>query len=57
MVAVFFDVGKVHDMMWKEGLFIELDNIGIGGRVYNWIKDFSFAIQVRVEKSFRKISG
>ena len=52
-VAVFFDVEKAYDMMWKEGLLIKLDIMGVGGRMYNWIKDFLFgrSIQVRVEKS------
>jgi hypothetical protein len=39
--------------MWKEGLLIKLDIMGVGGRTYNWIKDFLFgrSIQVRVGKS------
>ena len=28
--------------MWKEGLLIKLDIMGVGGRTYNWIKDFLF---------------
>ena len=53
VVAVFFDVEKVYDMMWKEGLLIKLDIMGVGGRTYNWIKDFLFGrfIQVRGGKS------
>ncbi len=38
VVAVFFDIEKAYDMLWKEGLLIKLDQIGIGGRLYNWIK-------------------
>ncbi len=36
--------------MWKEGLLIKLDKIGIGGKLFNWIKDFLFGrkIQVRI---------
>ena len=50
LVAVFFDVEKAYDMMWKEGLLIRLHLAGVGGRVFNWIKDFLFgrAIQVKV---------
>ncbi len=29
-------------MMWKEGLLLKLDKIGIGGKLFNWI------IQVRI---------
>ncbi len=37
-------------MMWKEGLLLKLDEIGIGGKLFNWIKDFLFGrkIQVRI---------
>ena len=53
VVAVFFDVEMAYDMMWNEGLLIQLDNMGVGGRVFNWIKDFIFgpSIQVRVGSS------
>lgn len=53
VVAVFFDIEKAYDMMWKEGLLIKLDKMGIGGKLYNCIKDFLFGryIQVRVGKS------
>jgi hypothetical protein len=45
-------VKKVYNMMWKEGLLINLDIMGIGGRMYKWIKDFLFgsSIHVRVGK-------
>lgn len=51
VVAVFFDIEKAYDMMWKQGLLIKLDKIGIGGKMYNWIKDFLFGrpIQLRVK--------
>jgi hypothetical protein len=29
VVAVFFDVEKAYDMMWKEGLLIKLDIMGL----------------------------
>lgn len=29
-VAVFFDIEKDYDMLWKEGLLIQLEQIGIG---------------------------
>lgn len=34
VVAVFFDVEKAYDMLWKEGLLIKLKSLGIGGRIY-----------------------
>lgn len=48
--AVFFDVEKAYDMLWKEGLLIKLDLLGIGGRMYNWVMDFlrDRSIEVRV---------
>ncbi len=50
VVAVFFDIEKAYDMIWKEGLLIKLDKMGIGGNLFNWIKDFLFGrkIQVRI---------
>jgi len=50
VMAVFFDVEKAYDMVWREGLLIKLNMIGIGGRTYNWIKDFLMNrfIQVRI---------
>ncbi len=52
VMAVFFDVEKAYDMVWKEALMIKLDMIGITGRTYNWIKGFWFDrfIQVRIGK-------
>lgn len=38
--AVFFDVETAYDMLWKEGLLIKLETMGIGGRMFNWIKNF-----------------
>ncbi|XP_044220816.1 uncharacterized protein LOC122991683 isoform X2 [Thunnus albacares] len=50
VVAVFFDLEKAYDMVWKEGLMNKLNMMGIVGRAYNWIKDFLFDrfIQVRI---------
>ncbi len=45
---------KAYDMIWKEGLMIKLDMMGITGIIYNWIKDFlaDRFIQVRIGKSY-----
>lgn len=40
VVAVFFDVEKAYDMLWKGGLLIKLGRMGVVGRVFNWVKDF-----------------
>lgn len=50
LVAVYFDVEKAYDMLWKEGLLLKLKKIGIEGRMYNWILSFLLdrTIQVRV---------
>ena len=47
---MFFDIENAYDMMWKEGLLIKLTKIGVGGRAFNWVKDFLFGrkIQVRI---------
>ncbi len=39
--AVFFDVEKAYDMMWREGLLIKLNLMGVGGKMCNWIMDFT----------------
>jgi len=32
MIAVFFDIEKAYDTLWREGLLIKLNKIGIGGK-------------------------
>lgn len=40
VVAVFFDIEKAYDMMWKEGLLIKLRTMGFNGRMFNWVREF-----------------
>lgn len=40
VVAVFLDIEKAYDMLWKEGLLITLYDAGIHGRMFNWITNF-----------------
>ena len=35
-------------MIWKEGVLIKLHKMGVGGRVFNWIKDFLFGRKIQV---------
>ncbi|XP_035985721.1 uncharacterized protein LOC118559100 [Fundulus heteroclitus] len=35
--------------MWREGLLIKLENMGIGGRMYNWIASFFAERKIRVK--------
>ena len=50
VLAVFFDVEKAYDMVWIEGVLIRLRLLGVGGKMFCWIKDFleGRSIQVRV---------
>ncbi len=49
--------------MWKEGLLIKLNKIGIRGRLYNWVLDFlserGFRVKVgsEVSEEFEIING
>ena len=42
MSIVYFDIEKLYDTMWQESLLIELNGMGISGRMYTWIMDFLF---------------
>ena len=50
VVAVFLEIEKAYDMLWKEGLQIALYDAGIRGRMFNWIRIFlcNRSIQVRI---------
>lgn len=47
---------KACDMMWRERLLIKLKNLGVGGRIFNWIKDFMNGqkIQERIGRESRQ---
>lgn len=42
VVAVFFDIENVYDMMWKDGLLVKLGELGVKGSMCRRIKDFVF---------------
>lgn len=50
VVAVFFDVEKAYDMLWRDGLLIKLHEAGVGGSMFNWVLDFlcDRTIQVKI---------
>ena len=50
VVAVFFDLKKAYDTMWRYGILKDLHNFSLKGRLPNFIKSFleDRTIQVRV---------
>ena len=54
VLAIFFDVEKAYDMVWKEGLLIKLRQLGITGRIFQWIRDFLTGrrITVKINEAF-----
>lgn len=54
VVAIFFDIEKAYDIIWKEWLLIQLSKLGIKGPMYRWIKDFLLgrSIQVNIGKCY-----
>lgn len=57
VIAVFFDVEKAYDMLWKDGLLIKLDRLGIKGKLIGWVLDFldrrTIEVKVGTEYSSR----
>ena len=39
-VGVFVDFKQAFDRVWRKGLFVKMQELGIHGNLYNWIKDF-----------------
>ena len=40
VTAVFVDLQQAYDHVWRAGLLLKLQKMGIQGNMYNWIKDF-----------------
>ena len=38
--ALFIDIEKAYDSVWRDGLMVKLRDIGITGRIWHWIRDF-----------------
>ena len=49
-LAIFIDFERAFDMLWKDGLLIKLERMGISGNMYSWIDTFlsDRTIQVQV---------
>ena len=53
-IAVFFDLEKAYDTTWRGGILMQLAEWGIGGNMFNAIKDFlsDRYLKVRVGSAF-----
>ena len=49
ILAVFFDLSKAFDKVWKEGLLLKLLWAGVHGKMYEWLSDFLFNRTARVK--------
>jgi len=49
VLAVFFDLSKAFDTVWKEGLLLKLLRFGVCGKMYKWLNDFLFRRTARVK--------
>lgn len=39
-VAVFLDIQKAYDMVWRKGIVIKMKQMGFGNRVLRWVNNF-----------------
>jgi ribonuclease HI len=55
-LAVFLDMSKAYDLLWKHGLLHKLRKLNVSGPMYSWIADFlsNRTIQVRVGSTLSK---
>jgi ribonuclease HI len=55
VLAVFLDMEKAFDMMWRKGLLIKLKRYGINGHMFEWFNSFltrrTFQVRVGAELS------
>jgi hypothetical protein len=49
--AVFLDISKAYDMVWREGLLIKVRGLGISGPMFNFIQSFIFNRKCKVRVS------
>ena len=53
-LAVFVDLTKDFDKVWKEGLLLKLPKKEIGGKMYKWIESYLFQRTARVRLDGRR---
>ena len=49
VLAVFFDLSKAFDKVWKEGLLLKLLSADVHGKMYKWLSEFLFNRTARVK--------
>ena len=49
VLAVFFDLSKAFDKVWKDELLLKLLRAGVHGKMYKWLSDFLFNRTARVK--------
>ena len=49
VLAVFFDLSKAFDTVWKDGLLLKLLRIGVRGKMHKWLKSYLFQRTARVK--------
>ena len=51
--AVFIDLQQAYDRIWRKGLLVKMQNLGINGKMLNWIQAFltDRTIQTRFENA------
>lgn len=54
VIAVFLDIEKAYDMLWRDGVLIKLNQIGVKGRILRWVKEFlsERSITVKINGTF-----
>lgn len=59
VAAVYFDIERAYDMLWREGLLIKLSQLGVRGRIWAWVKAFlsERKITVRINGAFSNSYG
>ena len=56
-LAVFIDIEKAYDTVWRNGLLYKLGSIGVTGNIFRWIRSFLYnrTFQVRVGSAMSEI--
>ena len=56
-LAVFFDLSKAFDKVWRDGLLLKLLQTGVRGKMFKWIKNFLHdrTARVKLDGNFSKL--